>query len=111
MSDVTTPLNKLAIVLLVVSGIGVIGAGAAGLWVARTGLRPVDQLTGTVEHVARTEDLTVRIPVEGEDEIARLSRSFNAMTAAHCSAVTGITDSREPFCTSGISASAVCCFR
>ncbi|WP_290114425.1 MFS transporter, partial [Streptomyces ficellus] len=29
-----------------------------------------------------TEDLTVRIPVEGEDEIARLSRSFNAMTAA-----------------------------
>ncbi|MFI1177061.1 sensor histidine kinase [Streptomyces melanogenes] len=82
MSDVTTPLNKLAIVLLVVSGIGVIGAGAAGLWVARTGLRPVDQLTGTVEHVARTEDLTVRIPVEGEDEIARLSRSFNAMTAA-----------------------------
>ncbi|WP_329400904.1 sensor histidine kinase [Streptomyces melanogenes] len=82
MSDVTTPLNKLAIVLLVVSGIGVIGAGAAGLWVARTGLRPVDELAGTVEHVARTEDLTVRIPVEGEDEIARLSRSFNAMTAA-----------------------------
>ncbi|MFG2148276.1 sensor histidine kinase [Streptomyces sp. NPDC048696] len=82
MSDVTTPLNKLAIVLLIVSGIGVIGAGAAGLWVARAGLRPVDQLTGTVEHVARTEDLTVRIPAEGEDEIARLSRSFNAMTAA-----------------------------
>ncbi|MGP9019529.1 sensor histidine kinase [Streptomyces sp. BR1] len=82
MSDVTTPLNKLAIVLLLVSGIGVIGAGAAGLWVARAGLRPVDQLTDTVEHVARTEDLTVRIPAEGEDEIARLSRSFNAMTAA-----------------------------
>lgn len=65
-----------------VSGIGVIGAGAAGLWVARTGLRPVDELTEAVEHVARTEDLTLRIPVEGEDEIARLSRSFNSMTAA-----------------------------
>ena len=35
----------------------------------------------------------------------------SAMTAAHCSAVTGITDKREPFCTSGISASAVCCFK
>lgn len=58
------------------------GAGAAGLWVARTGLRPVDELTEAVEHVARTEDLTVRIPVEGEDEIARLSRSFNSMTAS-----------------------------
>ncbi|MGW2059504.1 HAMP domain-containing histidine kinase [Streptomyces sp. NBC_01724] len=82
MQQVTAPLNQLAVVLLVVSGIGVIGAGAAGLWVARTGLRPVDELTEAVEHVARTEDLTLRIPVEGEDEIARLSRSFNSMTAA-----------------------------
>ena len=77
-------LNELALVLLLVGGIGVIGAGAAGLWVARAGLRPVDQLTEAVEHVARTEDLTIRIPVddESEDEIARLSRSFNSMTAA-----------------------------
>ncbi|TQK45495.1 two-component system sensor histidine kinase MprB [Streptomyces sp. SLBN-118] len=75
-------LDDLALLLLIVSGIGVVGAGVAGLWVARTGLRPVDRLTGAVEHVARTEDLTVRIPVEGEDEIARLSRSFNSMTAA-----------------------------
>ncbi|MGW0550778.1 sensor histidine kinase [Streptomyces altiplanensis] len=81
-SEIDEPLGSLAWVLLTVSGIGVVGAGAAGLWVARAGLRPVDKLTGAVEHVARTEDLTVRIPVEGEDEIARLSRSFNAMTTA-----------------------------
>ncbi|AXE79204.1 HAMP domain-containing sensor histidine kinase [Streptomyces atratus] len=82
MSEIDKPLSTLAWVLLIVSGVGAIGAGAAGLWVARTGLRPVDELTETVEHVARTEDLTVRIPVEGEDEIARLSRSFNSMTAS-----------------------------
>ncbi|MET8098889.1 ATP-binding protein [Streptomyces sp. NPDC005236] len=77
-------LNDLALVLLLVSGIGVVGAGAAGLWVARAGLRPVDKLTDAVEHVARTEDLTIRIPVdeESDDEIARLSRSFNSMTAS-----------------------------
>ncbi|MET7701762.1 HAMP domain-containing sensor histidine kinase [Streptomyces sp. NPDC005485] len=77
-------LNELALVLLVVSGIGVLGAGAAGLAVARAGLRPVDKLTDAVEHVARTEDLTIRIPVEedSEDEIARLSRSFNSMASA-----------------------------
>ncbi|MET9070903.1 HAMP domain-containing sensor histidine kinase [Streptomyces sp. NPDC004232] len=77
-------LNDLALVLLLVSGIGVIGAGAAGLAVARAGLRPVDKLTEAVEHVARTEDLTIRIPVEddSEDEVARLSRSFNSMTAS-----------------------------
>ncbi|WP_428953823.1 HAMP domain-containing sensor histidine kinase [Streptomyces sp. cg35] len=82
LDDTTRTLNRLALVLLLIGGIGVIGSGAAGLWIARTGLRPVDQLTETVEHVARTEDLTVRIPVEGDDEIARLSASFNSMTAS-----------------------------
>ncbi|MEU9307122.1 HAMP domain-containing sensor histidine kinase [Streptomyces sp. NPDC048256] len=77
-------LNDLALILLLVSGIGVVGAGAAGLAVARAGLRPVDKLTEAVEHVARTEDLSIRIPVEDDtdDEIARLSRSFNSMTAS-----------------------------
>ncbi|MFB7758658.1 HAMP domain-containing protein, partial [Streptomyces sp. NPDC056121] len=82
LTDTDKTLNNLALVLLTIGGIGVVGAGAAGLWVARTGLRPVDELTDTVEHVARTEDLTVRIPVEGDDEIARLSASFNSMTAS-----------------------------
>ncbi len=82
LTEINTSLNRLALFLTAVAGIGVLGAGAAGLWVARTGLRPVDELTGAVEHVARTEDLTVRLPVEGEDEIARLARSFNSMTAA-----------------------------
>lgn len=77
-------LNELALILLIVSGVGVVGAGAAGLAVARAGLRPVDKLTEAVEHVARTEDLNIRIPVEddSEDEVARLSRSFNSMTSA-----------------------------
>lgn len=77
-------LNDLALILLLVSGIGVVGAGAAGLAVARAGLRPIDKLTEAVEHVARTEDLGIRIPVEeeSEDEVARLSRSFNSMTSA-----------------------------
>ncbi|MFF4902975.1 sensor histidine kinase [Streptomyces sp. NPDC001068] len=83
-------LNDLALILLLVSGIGVVGAGAAGLAVARAGLRPVDELTDAVEHVARTEDLSIRIPVEedADDEIARLSRSFNSMT-------TSLASSRE----------------
>ncbi|MDH6518123.1 two-component system sensor histidine kinase MprB [Streptomyces sp. SAI-135] len=77
-------LNELALILLLVSGVGVLGAGAAGLFVARAGLRPVDKLTEAVEHVARTEDLGIRIPVEedAEDEVARLSRSFNSMTSS-----------------------------
>ncbi|CAM5649187.1 histidine kinase OS=Streptomyces aurantiogriseus OX=66870 GN=GCM10010251_71660 PE=4 SV=1 [Streptomyces aurantiogriseus] len=84
LKNTQSTLNDLALILLLVSGIGVVGAGAAGLAVARAGLRPVDKLTEAVEHVARTEDLGIRIPVEddSEDEVARLSRSFNSMTAS-----------------------------
>ncbi|MEU6098522.1 HAMP domain-containing sensor histidine kinase [Streptomyces sp. NPDC047079] len=84
LKDTDKTLNDLAVILLIVSGLGVVGAGAVGLAVARAGLRPVDKLTEAVEHIARTEDLTIRIPVDeaSEDEIARLSRSFNSMTSA-----------------------------
>ncbi|MEU9356001.1 HAMP domain-containing sensor histidine kinase [Streptomyces griseoloalbus] len=84
LDNTQSTLNELALLLLLVSGVGVLGASAAGLAVARAGLRPVDKLTEAVEHVARTEDLGIRIPVEdeSEDEVARLSRSFNSMTSA-----------------------------
>ncbi|WP_182884841.1 sensor histidine kinase [Microbispora sp. H10885] len=81
-AEMDQTLGILAVVFGSVSVLGVAGAAVAGLWLARTALRPVARLTRAVEHVARTEDLTVTIPVEGEDEIARLGRSFNTMTAA-----------------------------
>ncbi|MFJ9472854.1 HAMP domain-containing sensor histidine kinase [Streptomyces caniferus] len=82
LTEVDSALNRLALLLAAVAGLGVVGAGTAGLVIARSGLKPVDRLTDAVEHVARTEDLAIRIPAEGDDEIARLSRSFNSMTAA-----------------------------
>ena len=81
-TEMDQTLGILALVFGSVCALGVLGAAVAGLWLARTALRPVERLTHAVEHVARTEDLSVTIPVEGEDEIARLSRSFNTMTAA-----------------------------
>ncbi|MCK1798254.1 HAMP domain-containing histidine kinase [Streptomyces sp. XM4193] len=82
LTEVEESLDRLALVLGLVAAAGVLGAAACGVALAAAGLRPVDRLAQTVEHVARTEDLAVRIPVEGDDEIARLSRSFNSLTAA-----------------------------
>ncbi|MGC9665242.1 ATP-binding protein [Planosporangium sp. 12N6] len=61
---------------------GVAGAALLGRTVARAGLAPVERLTDAVEHVAATQNLQAAIPVSGEDEIARLARSVNAMLAA-----------------------------
>lgn len=74
-------LDRLGLVLLACGLAGVITAAFAGWAVARNGLRPVRRLTAQVEEIARTERLDP-IPVEGSDEIARLSRSFNGMLAA-----------------------------
>ncbi|MGW4894150.1 sensor histidine kinase [Kitasatospora sp. NPDC004240] len=75
-------LNQLALLLGAVALGGVILAGLAGRLVARSALRPVDRLTGVVEHIARTEEVGTTIPVHGNDEIARLSTSFNSMSTA-----------------------------
>jgi two-component system sensor histidine kinase MprB len=74
-------LGDLSLVLFLIGGAGVLVAAAAGTAVARTGLRPVQRLTRATERVARTGDLRP-IQVEGDDELARLSHSFNQMLAA-----------------------------
>ncbi|MCU1486768.1 MAG: mprB [Actinomycetia bacterium] len=61
------------------------GAGLAALvaWeVARRTTKPVAELTAAAEAVAATQDLSVPIPVRGDDEVGRLAASFNAMLAA-----------------------------
>jgi two-component system sensor histidine kinase MprB len=74
-------LRKLGIVMFLFGLAGVIAAGMAGWAVARNGLRPVRRLTSSVEEIARTEDLRP-LPVEGDDEIARLANAFNQMLTA-----------------------------
>ncbi|QUF07778.1 HAMP domain-containing protein [Actinosynnema pretiosum subsp. pretiosum] len=62
--------------------VGVLVAAVLGRSVARTALRPVDALTAGAERVARTQDLTARMPVAGRGELARLAEAFNAMLSA-----------------------------
>ncbi len=81
MAPQESALKRMGAVMLLFGLAGVIGAGAAGWAIARNGLRPVRRLTYNVERIARTEDLTP-LPVEGDDEIARLASAFNTMLAA-----------------------------
>ncbi len=71
-------LARLGWVTIAFGGFGVLTAGLAGWLVASNGLRPVRRLTTAVERVARTEDFTA-LPVEGDDELARLATAFNQL--------------------------------
>jgi two-component system sensor histidine kinase MprB len=82
MESTKRALERLSVVLILSTLSGMILAGVAGWAVARNGLRPVRRLTSAIERVAATRDLTP-IDVSGkEDELARLTRSFNAMLLA-----------------------------
>lgn len=73
--------QRLGLVMLLFSGAGVIVAGLAGWAVATGSLRPVRRLTASVERIAQTEELAP-LTVEGDDEIASLTRSFNRLLSA-----------------------------
>lgn len=57
-------------------------AAAAGWFIARRITGPLRALTDTAERVARTEDLSIPIPVRGHDEVGRLGASFDEMLGA-----------------------------
>ncbi len=84
LADTQQTLNTFALVLGAIGLGGVVLAGMAGYSVARTGLRPVTDLTTAAEHVARTTRLTplVMPPVRSHDEVARLAGAFNRMLGA-----------------------------
>jgi len=76
-------LAGLALKLALVCLIGIVVAAVAGLVVARIALRAVGRLADAAEHVAATDDLDVPIgdpERAGRDEVARVTRAFNAMT-------------------------------
>jgi two-component system, OmpR family, sensor histidine kinase MprB len=74
-------LTRLGVALPAIGGVGVALAALLGVAVARTGLRPVQRLTAATERVAATGNLQP-IPVDGSDELARLTASFNDMLGA-----------------------------
>ena len=86
-TDDDAVLKSLSVVLILISAAGVVVAALAGTAVARGGLRPVQRLTAATERVAKTGDLRP-MPVSGDDELARLTTSFNAMLG-------GLAESRE----------------
>jgi two-component system, OmpR family, sensor histidine kinase MprB len=75
-------LNRLRLILILVSLGGIGAAALAGALVSRATLAPVRRLTGAAERIAETGDPSERVPESGRGELARLGTSFNTMLAA-----------------------------
>jgi two-component system, OmpR family, sensor histidine kinase MprB len=82
LDEVDKVLDRLRLIMIAIglSGIGL--AAALGLVVAGAALRPVRRLTVAADEVGRTRNLGLRVEAKGDDELARLGATFNAMLAA-----------------------------
>jgi len=82
LTGVNEGLHHLVVALWIIILIGVGLAVLLGLGVGRAVLAPLDELTGTVEELARTTDVSRRLDPGGPDELGRLRRAFNRLLAA-----------------------------
>ena len=78
LTEVDNALRQLLYVLLAVGGVGILVAALLGGIVARAALAPVSRFTRQTEALTANPDVSQRLEIEGQDELARLARSFNA---------------------------------
>jgi two-component system, OmpR family, sensor histidine kinase MprB len=82
LSEVDRTMERVRLLLILVTFGGVGIALALGLFVSGAALAPVRRLTEAAEHVAATRNLGRRIDERGHDELSRLAGSFNTMLEA-----------------------------
>ena len=75
-------LRNLVRTLLLVAAAGLLLALGLGIFIARTALHPLEEVTDEIEGVAETNDMTYRIAEGGSDELGRLRRVFNRLLSS-----------------------------
>jgi two-component system sensor histidine kinase MprB len=80
LTDVDHTLNKELLLMAMIAAAGIAVAALLGLLVARTALAPIARFTRHTEAIAAEPQKleTERLEVSGNDELARLGRTFNA---------------------------------
>jgi signal transduction histidine kinase len=80
--------------LMIIPLTGLVSVGLVSI-LARGVVKPITKLTSSAERIAANPNLHESLEVSGEDEIARMTQSFNAMTLALQNANDQISQSLE----------------
>jgi len=78
LTEVDHELGRLELLLAAIGAAGILLAAGLGVLVARTALDPIARFTRNAERLTGSLDLAQRLPIAGDDELARLAASFNA---------------------------------
>ena len=82
LGGVNRQLRHLEFYLALIALIGVLIAVGLGYLVARTAIRPLNDVTSEIEAMAESSDLAHQLDEGGPDELGRLRRTFNRLVGA-----------------------------
>jgi two-component system sensor histidine kinase MprB len=82
LAEVDRALHRVLLILIFAVGGGIALAAALGAGVAKAALAPIARFTSRTEAISSDLDLSQRLEVHGDDELARLAQSFNATLEA-----------------------------
>ena len=82
LAGVNNQLGHLGLALLLVALAALTLSVLLGWFVSRTAVGPLNELTAAVEGIARTTDVSERLPPGGADELGRLRAAFNRLLSA-----------------------------
>lgn len=81
LTEARSTLAGFAAILAVGGVVGIAVAGGLGFLVARSALKPIDELRASISEIAVSSSLDDRLDVSGTDEIAELAIAFNELLA------------------------------
>jgi two-component system sensor histidine kinase MprB len=81
LTEARSTLAGFATILAVGGALGIAIAGGLGFLVARSALKPIDELRASISEIAVSSSLDDRLDVTGGDEIAELAVAFNELLA------------------------------
>jgi two-component system sensor histidine kinase MprB len=79
LTEADESLHRIALMMIFTGGFGILLAGGLGLVVARSAVKPIEDLEHAVEGIARSQAIDERLDVRGSDEVAQLASAFNEL--------------------------------
>lgn len=76
-SDAT--MDRMVTVIYLVAGLALVLVAAFAAFIVRSILLPLGQMQKTMHDIERNNDFTLRLHLQGSDELSEASRSFNAL--------------------------------
>jgi signal transduction histidine kinase len=75
-------MRGLLVIIIVSSGLAILGSALLSMWLSRRMLQPIQDITQAAQYIAGAKDLATRLEYTGpKDEIGKLNEVFNQMMA------------------------------